>query len=96
VLAEAFVQRFREHTVKLFAKHGMTNVAYWILDEKPDTLVYVLAYPTRAARDASWKAFQDDPDWQAAKKASEEAAGGSLTTKVDSVFLQATDYSPMK
>lgn len=94
--AEALHKRFREHTVKLFMKHGMTNVAYWVPDDKPDTIVYVLAYPTRAARDDSWKAFGADPVWQAAKKASEEAAGGSLTTKVESVFLQATDYSAIK
>jgi NIPSNAP len=94
--SEALHKRFREHTVKLFTKHGMTNVGYWVPDDKPDVIVYILAYPTRAARDASWKAFGADPVWQAAKKASEDAAGGSLTTKVDSVFLQSTDYSPVK
>jgi hypothetical protein len=94
--AEALHKRFREHTMDLFKKHGMTNVAYWVPVDKPDVLVYVLAYPSRAAREESWKAFGADPAWQAAKKASEDAAGGSLTTKVESVFMEATDYSPVK
>jgi hypothetical protein len=92
----ALNSRFREHTLKLFAKHGMSNVAYW--NEIPTTeapegrLVYVLAYPSRAARDADWKAFGADPEWRAVVAASE--AGGKLVTKVDSVFMTATDYSP--
>lgn len=88
--------RFREHTLKLFAKHGMRNVAYW--NEQPTRkapegrLVYVLAYPSREARDASWKAFGEDPEWRAVVAASE--AGGKLVTKVDSVFMNLADYSP--
>lgn len=88
--------RFREHTLKLFAKHGMRNVAYW--NEQPTReapegrLVYVLAYPSRKARDASWKAFGADPEWRAVVAASE--AGGKLVTKVDSVFMNLADYSP--
>jgi hypothetical protein len=88
--------RFREHTLKLFAKHGMINVAYW--NEQPTEqgaegrLVYVLAYPSRAARDEDWKAFGSDPEWRAVVAASE--ANGKLVTKVDSVFMSMTDYSP--
>ncbi|MEH3120415.1 MAG: NIPSNAP family protein [Sphingomonas phyllosphaerae] len=88
--------RFREHTLGLFAKHGMTNVAYWneiATDAAPEgRVVYVLAYPSRAARDADWAAFGKDPEWQKVVAASE--AGGKLVTKVDSVFMTATDYSP--
>jgi NIPSNAP len=91
---EALHARFRDHTVKLFTKHGMTNVGYWIPRDKPDTIVYILAYPSREARDKSWDAFRADPDWVNARKASE--ANGPLTTKVESVFMDATDYSPMK
>jgi hypothetical protein len=88
--------RFRDHTLKLFAKHGMRNVAYW--NEQPTSeapegrVIYVLAYPNREARDASWKAFVADPEWHAVAAASE--AGGKLVTKVDSVFMTMTDYSP--
>jgi hypothetical protein len=88
--------RFRDHTLKLFVKHGMTNVAYW--NELPTTdapegrVVYVLAYPSRAARDEDWAAFSSDPEWRATAAASE--ANGKLVAKVDSVFMTMTDYSP--
>lgn len=94
--------RFRDHTIKLFGKHGMENVAYWHLmpDQTGanDTLIYLLAHKSKDAADASFKSFREDPDWVAAKKASEEKAGGSLTTKdgVKSVFMKPTDYSLMK
>ena len=88
-------KRFREHTTSLFTKHGMTNLGYWTPIENPDSkLVYVLAYPSREARDASWKAFMADPDWKKAHKESE--ANGKLVEKIESVFLNATDYSPVK
>jgi len=94
--------RFREHTCKLFEKHGMANVAYWNLmpNEKDadNTLIYILAHKSKEASGASWKAFREDPVWVAAKKASEEKAGGSLTVPdgVKSVFMAPTDYSPTK
>ncbi len=91
---DALNARFRDHTVKLFEKYGITNVLYLMPIENPDRkLIYFLSYPSREARDASWKAFAADPDWQAARKASE--ADGKLLTKVESAFMQATDYSPM-
>lgn len=85
--------RFRNHTMKLFKKHGMENIGYWVpVDNKENKLVYLLAYPNRAARETSWKAFMEDPDWKAAHKASE--ANGKLVEKVDQIFLQPTDFSP--
>jgi hypothetical protein len=85
--------RFREHTCKLFEKHGIENIGYWTPIDNPDRkLIYILAYPSKEARDKSWKAFMSDSDWQKASKASE--ANGKLVAKVDSVFLNATDYSP--
>ena len=85
--------RFRNHTMKLFEKHGMTNVGYWVpLDNTENKLVYVLSYPSRDAAKKSWKDFLADPDWQAAYKESEK--NGTLVKKVDSKFLTATDYSP--
>ena len=68
---DALHARFRDHTMALFEKHGMTNVGYFVPtgDNPEQKLVYFLAYPDREARDASWKAFLDDPDWQAAFKA---------------------------
>jgi len=86
--------RFRDHTCKLFEKHGMVNVGYWTpLDAKDgNKLFYVLQHKTRDAAKASWKKFGDDPEWQVAKKASE--VNGSLVDGVESTFLALTDYSP--
>jgi len=90
---DALHTRFRDHTMKLFERHGMTNVAYWVPVENPERrLVYLLSYPDLAAREASWKAFQADPEWVAAKAASETS--GTLVAKVENRFLGATDFSP--
>jgi hypothetical protein len=93
---EALHARFRDHTCKLFEKHGMTNIGYWVpVGDNPERkLVYILAYPSKEAREASWKAFQADEDWKKAKAESEK--GGSLVGKVDSSFLTGTDYSAIK
>ena len=94
--------RFRDHTCKLFEKHGMTNVGYWVpvKGEKgaDETLVYILAHKSADAAKASFDEFRKDADWVAARKASEEKAGGSLTAKdgVKSVFMKPTDYSTIK
>ena len=87
-------QRFRNHTLSLFQKHGITSVGYWVpLQNNEDTrLFFLLSYPSKDAREGSWKAFMDDPAWQAAYKASEEK--GPLVQKVENYFLGATDYSP--
>lgn len=90
---DALLARFRDHTVKLFEKHSITNIGYWTPIENTDNkLVYVIAFPSREAREKSWKEFGADPDWQTARKASEE--NGKLLTKVESTFLTATDFSP--
>jgi hypothetical protein len=92
--------RFRNHTVKLFEKHGMTNVGYWVpVDQKTgqpsgNTLVYILAYPSLEAHQKSWDGFRADPDWNTVRNESEK--NGKLVEKVDSVFLKATDYSAIK
>ena len=94
--------RFRNHTIKLFEKYGMTNVVYWnaLKGQKGEdnTLVYLLAHKSEDAAKKSFDSFRMDPDWVAARKASEEKAGGSLTEKdgVKSEFLKPTDYSPLK
>lgn len=85
--------RFKNHTMALFEKHGMTNVGYWVpVDNKENKLVYILSYPSREARNASWKAFMADPAWQSAWKASEK--NGTLVSKVEEIFMGTTDYSP--
>jgi hypothetical protein len=98
----ALQRRFREHTMMLFEKHGMQNVVYWVPDEEPESqqkLVYLLAHRSQEAAKESFAGFRADPDWLAAKKASEETAGGSLTVKVNGVlseFLIPTEYSPLR
>ena len=90
---DALNTRFREHTCKLFEKHGMVNIGYWVpMTNTENRLVYLLAYPNREAREKSWKEFMADPDWQAAYKASEK--DGKLVAKAESIFLAATDFSP--
>ena len=90
---DALHARFRDHTCKLFEKHGMVNIGYWApMDNTENKLVYLLAYPSREAREKSWKEFMADPDWNAARTASE--VNGKLVTKADSIFLAATDFSP--
>lgn len=91
---EALQARFRDHTTKLFVKHGMTLVGFWVPEKEPNKLVYIVSHADRGAADASWKAFRADPDWVAAKSASE--TGGSLTSSVESTWLTPTDYSPLK
>jgi hypothetical protein len=82
--------RFRDHTTALFRKHGMTIIGYWQPVTKPNTLVYLLAYKDGAARDAAWAAFGADPEWVKTRTAMQ------VNVQVDSVFMSATDYSPMK
>ena len=89
--------RFRDITCKYFEKHGMTVVGFWTPIEPGEAdkkLIYVLAFPSKAAADKSWAEFQNDPDWKAVKEASEK--DGKLVTKVDRVFLNPTDFSPLK
>lgn len=91
---DALLARFRDHTVGLFKKHGMTNVAYWTpVENDAQVLIYLMAYPDREKRDQMWKAFLDDPDWKAAYAASTK--DGKLVKKVDQVFLEPTEWSPV-
>ena len=89
------LRRFRDHTTKLFEKHGIRNVAYWTPTDEPlkgKTLVYMLAHPSREAATANWQSFRDDPEWQSVRDKSE--ANGKLVEKIDSTYLTLTDFSP--
>lgn len=92
---EALLSRFRDHTVALFTKHGMEHIGYWtVTDSGSNRLIYILAHKSREAAAESFKNFREDPDWIEAKKNSE--VDGSLTTKVESLFMAPLDYSPIK
>lgn len=90
----ALHKRFKDHTLKIFEKHGMKNIIYWVPEDKENTLVYVIAHKSRKAADASWDAFRNDPDWK--KAFADSRKDGKIVTKVERQFLKATDYSPMK
>ncbi len=89
---DALNARFRNHTLTLFEKHGMKNIMYWTPIDKPNTLIYVIAHKDKAAADASWTAFREDPEWK--KVAEETQRDGKLVEKVESVYMSPTDYSP--
>lgn len=90
---DALVQRFTNHTTKIFEKHGMTNVGYWIPNNNTEnTLYYILSYPSQADRDTSWSHFGKDPEWREVARKSEES--GKIVAKVTSIFMNTTDFSP--
>jgi hypothetical protein len=92
---DELLARFRDHTDKIFARHGMKSVAYWTPVDEPqkgNTLIYILQHPSRTAATENWKAFQDDPEWKSVKAKSEE--NGKLAEKVDSTYMSLTDFSP--
>ena len=94
---DALQARFANHTLSLFAKHGLTVVGFWVArdaDGQPgNDLVYLLAFPDSQAREQSWEAFRVDPDWLKARTESE--ADGPLLNSLESVLLDPTSYSPM-
>jgi hypothetical protein len=88
--------RFRDHTMRLFKKHGIESVGYWTPTAKPksdNTLIYVIKHASRAAAKASWKAFGKDPEWRKVAKSS-QVDGRILAKRPESVYMSATDYSP--
>jgi hypothetical protein len=90
-------KRFRDHTMRIFQKHGMTNIGYWQPQDEPrasNTLIYIIAHPSREAAKEAWAAFSADPEWK--KVSAESQVNGRIVEKVDSVFMNATDYSPLK
>lgn len=94
---DALLARFRDHTTKLFEKHGMKNVGYWVPADEPrskNTLVYILRHESREAAKKSWEAFRKDPDWIKARTASE--ASGKIVEKVESIYLTPTAFSALK
>ncbi len=94
---EAMHARFRDHVLRLFSKHGITNVGYFAPTDEPlskNTLIYILAFPSREAALKSWEEFRNDIEWQKVRQESE--VNGKLVAKMESVFVEPTDYSPMK
>jgi hypothetical protein len=94
---EALHTRFRDHTRRVFEKHGMTNVGYWVPQDSPaheNTLIYIISHASREQAKANWAAFIADPEWK--KIADDSQKDGKIIERIESVFVEATDYSPMK
>jgi hypothetical protein len=87
-------ERFANHTVRLFARHGMVNVGYWVPVDRENTLIYVLSHNSRQAAEKSWQAFLDDPEWQEAFE--ESRTDGPIVSDIESVFMKATPYSQIR
>ena len=93
----ALHERFRNHTCALFKKHGMDLIAFWSPTdpkEAEEKLIYVLGYPSRDAAKKSWEGFGADPEWHKARAESEK--DGALVAKVESTYMNPTDYSEIK
>ena len=89
--------RFRNHTMRIFEKHGMANVGYWLPQDeelRQNTLVYLISHPSRAAADQAWRDFGADPEWQ--RVAEESQRDGRIVSSVERMYLDPTDFSPMK
>lgn len=88
--ADVLHARFREHTIALFQKHGMTVIGFWQPVARVDQLVYILAYRDAAARDSAWAAFSADPEWVKTR------TDMQVSVDVENTFMVATNYSPLK
>jgi hypothetical protein len=88
--------RFANATLRLFERHGIVSVGYWVtyIGPSANTLTYILAWNDLAARQQRWDAFQSDPEWLAAKAESER--DGPLLMQVQSIIMKPTEYSPMQ
>lgn len=94
---DALKARFRDHTVRIFNKHGMESIGYWVpedLERSSNTLIYILAHPSREAADKNWKEFADDPEWK--KVQAESEANGKIVQKVERVWMDPTEFSKLK
>ena len=94
---DALKTRFRDHTVRIFNKHGMESIGYWVPEDperSSNTLIYILAHPSREAADKNWKEFADDPEWK--KVQAESEANGKIVQKVERVWMDPTEFSKLK
>jgi len=94
---DALKARFKDHTIRIFKKHGMESIGYWVPEDaalSKNTLIYILKHPSREDGEKHWMEFQNDPEWK--KVSAESEANGKLVLKVDRVWLDATEFSALK
>ena len=89
---ENVLNRFENHTMALFEKHGIRNIGYWVSEDQDNTLIYIVAHESRDSAKQSWKSFVSDPEWKEARTAS--LADGPIVDKIESVYMNKTPYSP--
>jgi hypothetical protein len=95
---DALKARFRDHTIRIFKKHGMESIGYWIPQDegKDTTLIYVIAHKDRDQATKNWAAFRADDEWKKVSADSEVKAGGKIVEKVISVYMDPADFSQIK
>ena len=91
---DALKARFRDHTIEIFNRHGMTSIGYWVPQGSQNTLIYILAHPSKEVAMQHWREFASDPEWK--KVAAESEANGKIVEKIDRVWADPTDFSPLK
>ena len=90
---DALIARFQNHTRRIFEKHGMDDIGYWLpVNNEKNALYYILAFPSKEARDKSWKDFVADPEWKDVAAKSE--VDGKILESIVSVFMTAADVIP--
>jgi hypothetical protein len=96
---EALKSRFRDHTIRIFKRHGMESIGYWIPQDaekgSKTTLIYVIAHASREQAVKNWAAFRADPEWQKAAAESEKD-GKILASSPTSVYMTPADFSTIK
>jgi NIPSNAP len=94
---EALKADFRDHHLETFKRHGIESIGYWVPQDPElakNTLIYLLAHPSRAAAEKNWAEFRKDPEFL--KVMAESKKNGDMVKKIESVYLDPTDFSPLK
>jgi len=88
--------RFRDHTLRLFERHGIKSIGYWtsMIGDYSNRLIYIVAYENLEQRGRAWASFAADPEWH--RVVEESTVGGALTTRTFNTMLNPTDYSPLQ
>jgi hypothetical protein len=94
---EALKANFRDHHIATFKRHGIESIGYWVPQDpelSKTTLIYLLAHPSREAAEKNWAEFRQDPEFLMVS--AESAKNGKIVEKIESVYLDPTDFSPLK
>jgi NIPSNAP len=94
---DALKARFRDHTVAIFNRHGMTSIGYWVPTDaakSQNTLIYILSHPSMEEAKKHWDEFRNDPEWK--KVSADSERDGKIVSKVESVYMTPADFSMLK